>query len=239
MTSASMSTPSAQNRSPAATGTGDPRIARGLIVVLLVIFLIGFAKNFYLRAWLGTRPLILTAWIHGILMTGWMVLFGTQVTLAAQGRMDLHRRFGQWGMGLAATVIAVGIVTILVRTRLMYPDATLLTSTLVFIAFDGLSLLLFAVLVGLAWRYRPRPAIHRRLMTMAVVALLPPAFGRIVAYLRPDHIQIIVVGLMAVTVIVFLTVDALKSRRLPSASWIPGLLVVLVNVATYAAQINT
>jgi small basic protein len=114
----------------------------------------------------------------------------------------------------------VGIVTILVRTRLMYPDATALTSVLVFVAFDGLSLLLFAVLVGVAWGYRLRPAIHRRLMTMAVVALLPPAFGRIVAYLRHDHIQIVVVGLMATTVLTFVAVDASRSRGLHAASWV-------------------
>lgn len=234
-----MSTPTAQYRSQAPIDTDGARIARGLIVLLLVIFLIGFAKNFYLRAWLGTRPLILTAWVHGIVMTGWIALFAIQVTLAARGRLDLHRRFGQWAVGFAIAVLAVGIVTILVRTRLMYPDATVLTSMLVFVAFDGLSLLLFAALVGLAWGYRLRPAIHRRLMTMAVVALLPPAFGRIVAYLRHDHIEIIVVGLMVLTVLTFLAVDTARSRRLLSASWAPGLLVMLVNGATYAAQVST
>ena len=234
-----MNTPTARNRSRAALDAGDARMARALIVLLLVIFLAGFAKNFYLRAWLGTRPLILTAWVHGFLMTGWIALFALQVAMAARGRLDLHRRFGKWGMGLAIAVVAVGIVTILVRTRLRYPAAAVSTSALVFVAFDGLSLLLFAALVGLAWKYRPRPVIHRRLMTMAVVALLPPAFGRIVAYLRSDHIEITVVGLMTMTVLTFLIVDAWRSRRLQSASWIPGLAVVLVNWATYAAQVAT
>lgn len=217
----------------------DSRIARGLVILVIALILAGFAKNFYLRAWLGTRPLILTAWVHGILMTAWLVLFATQVVMVDHRRMDLHRKFGRLGVWLAVVVVAVGIVTILVRTRLMYPEATLLTSAMVFVAFDGLSLLLFGVLVGLGWRYRPRPAIHRRLMTMAIVALSPPAFGRLVAYLRPDHIEIIVVGLMTVTILIFVTVDALRSHRLQPASWAPGLLILLINGTTYFAQVST
>ena len=222
-----------------AAKSGDSRIARGLIVLVIAIILAGFAKNFYLRAWLGTRPLILTAWIHGIVMTAWVALFVTQVTMVSRGRVDLHRKFGQWSVWLAVAIVAVGIATILVRTRIAHPDATPLVSAVVFVAFDGLSLLLFGALVALAWRYRVRPAIHRRFMVMAMVALLPPVFGRLVAYLRPDHIEIIVVGLMIVTTLTFVTVDALRGHRMQRASWVPGLLIVLVNGATYFAQVST
>lgn len=219
--------------------SGDSRIAPGLLVLVIAIILVGFAKNFYLRAWLGTRPLILTAWVHGVVMTAWVALFATQVTLVIRRRMDLHRRLGEWVVWFAVVVVAVGIATIVVRARLAYPEATPLMSAAVFVAFDGLSLLLFGALVGLAWRYRDRPAVHRRLMTMALVALLPPAFGRFVAYLRPDHIQIIVVGLMAVTILIFVSVDTLKSHRLQPASWVPGVLIFLVNGATYWAQVSS
>jgi hypothetical protein len=222
---------------PAAT-SDDSRIAGGLIVLVTAIILVGFAKNFYLRAWLGTRPLIVTAWIHGIVMTAWLALFVFQATMVSRGRVDLHRKFGEWSIWLAIAVVAVGIATILVRTRLAFPDATPLMSATVFVAFDGLSLLLFGAFVALAWRYRHRTAIHRRLMVMAVVALLPPAFGRLVAYLRHDQIEIIVVGLMLVTTLTFVTVDTFRSHRLQRASWVPGLLILLVNTATYFAQVS-
>jgi hypothetical protein len=220
-----------------ASKLSDPRIARGLITVVITIFLTGFAKNFYLRAWLGTRPLILSAWVHGLVMTAWLVVFAAQVILVARRRLDLHRRLGQWGVWLAIVVVVVGVATILVRSRLMYPAATPWTSVVVFVAFDGLSLLLFGVLVSFAWRNRPRPAIHRRLMTMAMLALLPPAFGRLVAYLRHDHIEIAVVGLMTATVFIFVAVDALRSRSVQPAAWVPGLFILFVNGITYLAQI--
>jgi hypothetical protein len=216
--------------------SSDRRISRALAALVVLIILAGFAKNFYLRAWLGTRPLILTAWVHGFVMTAWLVLFTAQVAMVYLRRMDLHRKFGSWGAWLAAVAVGVGIVTILVRARLMYPAATPLTEATVFVAFDGLSLLLYGALVWLGWQYRPQPAIHRRLMTMAVVALCPPAFGRLVAYVRADHIQITVLGLMTLTTLIFVTVDAVRSQRLQPASWAPGVLIVLINVATYFAQ---
>ncbi|MBS0377038.1 MAG: hypothetical protein JSS29_01020 [Proteobacteria bacterium] len=215
----------------------DSRIATALFILLVAVILVGFAKNFYLRAWLGSRPLILTAWVHGIVMSAWVALFIAQVAAIARDRLDLHRSFGQLGAWLAFVVVAVGMVTIVVRARLVDPEATLRGLALLFVAFDGLSLLLFGALVVTAWRYRPTPAVHRRLMTMAMVALLPPAYGRLVAYFRHDHVEIIVLGLMMLTVLTFVMVDAARSHRLQRASWIPGLVILLVDGCTYLAQV--
>src|SRR5579862_9573982 len=83
----------------------DSPISRALVVLLIAIVLVGFAKNFYLRAWLGTRPLIVTAWVHGIVMTAWLALFAGQVSLIGRNRADLHRRLGQWTAWLAVVVV--------------------------------------------------------------------------------------------------------------------------------------
>ena len=221
-----------------ATRSADARIAEWISALVVVVIFVGFAKNFYLRAWLGTRPLILTAWVHGIVMSAWLVLFAIQLSMVSRRRLKVHRKLGQWSIWLAVPVVAVGIVTIFVRTRIVFPQATSMTSALVFVAFDGLSLLLFGALVALAWAYRLVPAAHRRLMVMAMVALLPPAYGRTVEYVRRDHIEIIVVGLMVATTLMFVVVDARRSHRVQPASWIPGLLIVLVSGVAYAAQVS-
>ncbi len=226
-----------QHRLQAAGEGTDPRIATSLSVLVVAVILAGFAKNFYLRAWLGSRPLILTAWVHGIVMSAWLALFIGQVAAIARKRLDLHRRFGRAGAWFAIVVVAVGVVTIVVRARLVAPEATTWTMGLLFVAFDGVSLLLFGALVGVAWRYRATPAVHRRLMTMAMVALLPPAYGRLVAYFRNDHVEIIVLGLMTVTVLTFVMIDAARSHRFQRASWLPGLLILLVDGCTYLAQV--
>jgi hypothetical protein len=215
----------------------DRRVARLVFVFIIAAILAGFAKNFYLRAWLGTRPLIPTAWLHGIVMSAWLMLFAIQIVMVAHRRVDLHRKLGTFGAALAMLIVAVGILTIVVRARIVLPDASLVQYLVVFVAFDGLSLMLFGVLVTYALRLRARPDLHRRLMTMAMVALLPPAFGRLVAYVTHNHVEITVLGLMLVTVLLCVVVDSLRSGRIRGASLVPGLFIVLVNLATYFAQV--
>jgi hypothetical protein len=217
----------------------DRRISPGVFVFIVAVILAGFAKNFYLRAWLGTRHLIPTAWVHGFIMSAWVMLFVIQVVGVARRRVDLHRQLGVFGAVLAAAVVIVGVLTIVVRARLAYPDASPAFHGVVFVAFDGVSLILFAVLVGYALRWRARPAIHRRLMTMAMVALLPPAFGRAVAYVAHQHVEIAVLCLMLLTVLTLVAVDARRNGRIHRACLVPGLSIVVTNMATYFAQVNT
>lgn len=217
----------------------DSRIVPATFVLIIAVILIGFAKNFYLRAWLGTRPLILTAWIHGFVMSAFLAVFTAQVLLVSRGRIRLHRTLGYWGAGLAALVVIVGVDTILVRTRIAVPGAGAGLSAAVFVAFDGLSLLLFGALVAAAMQYRRRPQVHRRLMTLAMVALLPPAFGRSVEYLTHTQIPLIVLGLMTLSVVAFVLVDRVRTSRFQRASVIAGVLIVAVNLSTYVAQVMT
>ena len=217
----------------------DRRIAPLLVGLVAAILLAGFAKNFYLRPWLGTRHLTALAYLHGVLMSAWLALFLMQVWLVARKRVPAHRRLGAWGALIAAVIVSVGLATIGAAAYRIYPGASPATLALVFVAFDGLSLLLFGVLVATAIRARRQPAIHRRLMLMAMVALLPPALGRLVAYLRHDHIESIVMVLMIAIVLVCVLIDLLRTRRLQRALLAPALAIVAVNAATYLAQVNT
>ncbi len=218
---------------------GDHRIASGLFALIIVVMVTGFAKNFYLRAWLGTRVLVPTAWLHGVVMSAWLALFAAQVLLVSRRRINLHRKLGMFGAAFATVVMAVGVLTIAVRARIAMPGASLAHYAMLFVAFDGVSLLLFGALVATAIRWRARPAVHRRLMTMAMVALLPPAFGRLVAYATDQHTEITVLILMALTVLVCVTVDSARGARVHRAFVIPGALIVLVNAVTCIAQLLT
>jgi len=214
----------------------DRSIAGGVFVFIIAVILVGFAENFYLRAWLGTRALIPTAWLHGFVMSAWLALFAIQVVLVARRRTDLHRVLGRVGALLALLVVAIGIETIVVRARIASPSASLTEYVTLFVAFDGLSLLLFGVLVACALLWRLRPLVHRRLMTMAMVSLLPPAFGRLVAYVTHQHDAITVLVLVVGTVLFCVAVDSLRSGYIHRWSWVPGITIVLVNGVTCVAQ---
>ena len=205
-------------------------------VVLTAIMFVGFAKNYYLRAWIGTRPITTMVHVHGLVMTAWILLFLTQTLLVAKRRTDVHRKLGVAGAILAIVVVALGIYTIAGSIARQHLGTNTQAFALTFVAFDGLSLLLFGGLVMTALRLRSRPPIHKRLMLMALVSLLPPAFGRLVAYFTRVGVHEIVLVLMCATVGVCIMIDAIRNRNLhPALVW-SGAMVVVANALTYVAQ---
>lgn len=198
----------------------------------------GFAKNYYLRAWIGTRPITVMVHVHGLIMTSWALLFLTQTLLISRGRSDLHRKLGIAGAVLACIVVVLGCYTIAGSIFRRLSDVSIARFADLFVAFDGLSLLLFGGLVFTALRVRLRPQTHKRLMLMAMVTLLPPAYGRFVAYFTHIGVEDTVLALMCATVGICVMIDYIRHRRLhPALGW-SGALVVAVNILTHIAQVG-
>ena len=219
--------------------TRDRLFFAGASLLLCFVMFAGFARNYYLRVWIGTRPLTLLAHVHGLVMTVWVALFATQTWLIAKRRASWHRALGYWGAGLAVVVVVLGIVTIAAAMARRYPGSDLHTALLLFVAFDGLSVLLFGALVGIAVIKRNRPLVHKRLMLMAILSLLPPAFGRLVAYFTHDGVEVIVLGLMYTSVLAAIVSDAWRTGRVSAALVVPGFLIIAVGHLSYYAQVHT
>jgi hypothetical protein len=151
-------------------------------------------------------------------MSAWLMLF-----TIARRRVDLHRRLGVFGAALALLIVGIGVRTIVLRARIAIRGASLRQYFAVFVAFDGLILVLVGVFVACSPQQRASSALHRRVMTMAIVALLPPAFGRLVAYVTHDHVEITVLSRMLLTVLFCVAIESLRSGRILDASLAPGL----------------
>jgi len=108
-----------------------------------------------------------------------------------------------------------------------------------FVAFDGISLLIFAGLVLAGVLYRRRREIHKRLMLIAMISLLPPAYGRLIANVTHDNVELLVLGMMYASVLSCLLVDAWRHRRVHPAFAIGSALVIAANQLTYFAQTST
>jgi len=218
--------------------SSQPRPYLLAAVVLAATIFVGFARNYYLRTWLATRVLSMTAYVHGMIMTCWVLLFLTQALLVSKQRVDIHRRMGAAGGALAILVVAFGLYTIHADVERQYPGAGPKLQTEVFVAFDGVSLLLFGGLIAAALIARRQPQIHRRLMLMAMISLLPPAFGRLVAYFTHQNVEAYVLGLMIASTLAAALIDAGHHRRLHSAFLFGGAAVITANVLTYIAQVD-
>ena len=211
----------------------------GAALAIAGVMFVGFARNYYLRAWLGTRVISFIVHAHGLVMTAWVVLFVTQALLIAKHRVDLHRKLGIFGAGLAAVVLTLGVFTIIHSIERQKPDADSTLFMELFVAFDGISLLVFAGLVMAGVLYRRRREIHKRLMLIAMISLLPPAYGRLIANVTHDNVELLVLGMMYASALSCLLVDAWRHRRVHPAFAIGCALVIASNQLTYFAQTYT
>jgi hypothetical protein len=119
---------------------------------------------------------------HGALAGAWLLFFLFQTTLVATRRTAIHRRLGVAGPLIAFAMIAVGSMTVIDLARRGYdlsgdiaraagppgsrvPTGEELAVTMLpaLLAFAN-----FGILTGLALLFRHRPAVHKRLMLLAL-----------------------------------------------------------------------
>ncbi len=141
------------------------------IAVLLVA--VGFGPSFVNIA-SGNSNVTPLLHIHTAVFSSWLLLFIVQVWLAASRNVRRHIILGYFGIGLALLMVVVGWFTAIDGARRGFSlDAG--TDALAYSAFPIGNLLLFAVMVAIAYWYRRRPEVHRRLLLLATVGPLMTA----------------------------------------------------------------
>lgn len=150
----------------------------GMALAVAAVVFAGFARTYYLKPYFGTPSLTPLLHLHGVLFTSWVVLFVVQTTLVAARRVNVHRRLGVAVGAVAVLMVAVGTLTAVVRARVVEvpPGAP---SPLVFLTIPLGDMFVFAVLVGAGFYFRRRGDVHKRLMLLATVAILPAATARL------------------------------------------------------------
>ncbi|HEY6456779.1 MAG TPA: hypothetical protein VIY90_16005 [Steroidobacteraceae bacterium] len=165
-------------------------------ILLLAIVLIGFARTLFLRPLFQVPAIPWYVYVHGSVMTVWIVLFVVQTSLVAARRTDLHRRLGVFGAVLAVSMVILAIVITLkipssFPTRAAAAAATggppITRQVAMQLAMQIMwgnvgTIILFPTLVATALRMRRRSDVHKRLMLLASMALVGPALGRMQAF---------------------------------------------------------
>jgi hypothetical protein len=167
-------------------------------MVLLMAFFVfgGFGMTYWYPLAAGTfRPAPPVVHLHGFTYFSWMVLLVAQASLVNVRNVALHRSLGMFGIALAMAVIIMGaLITILGASR--SSGAAAHGIYLGITAVTG-----FALLFTLAMRNTRRPDIHKRLILLAMLPLLPPGIHRL--YMVP-------LGLTTFPVVaMYLTLDAM------------------------------
>lgn len=115
--------------------------------------------------------------LHGAFALGWVLLLIAQAQLVRGRRTPLHRRLGVVAIPLAVLIWLSGVATaVWAAERDFSPQGSAATSSLAG-TFSGLMVYLLLVMAAVA--LRRRPDWHKRLIVLATIQLLWPAFFRL------------------------------------------------------------
>ena len=156
---------------------GDDRyFFSGMAVLLLGTVFLGFAKTYYSAGMFRATLPNLVIHIHGAVFSSWILLLIVQTSLVSAGRVDMHRRLGLVGFGLACLMVVLGSMA---ATDLLRRDgAALGANAKTFYASSLGDMVIFGTLVYFAFRDRFKPASHKRLILIATIALMSAAINR-------------------------------------------------------------
>ena len=144
--------------------------------MFLITVFVGFSRTFYLRPYFQTQSLIPLLVLHGIVFSSWIALFVTQTTLITAKRTRTHMRLGVAGGVLAGLMIVIGTVTAIIRAK--GPSPVPGVNPLSFLTIPLGDILVFAILVTAAFYFRRQVDVHKRLMLIATITLMPAAVAR-------------------------------------------------------------
>jgi uncharacterized membrane protein YozB (DUF420 family) len=149
----------------------------GYGLVGLTVVAVGFGFTYALPMARGTFAAPCFVHLHGAFSLAWVLLFIGQAALVKGKRTPLHRQLGQAALVLAGAIWGTGVATaVWAAERDIAAQGTAATSAL---AGTVTGLGLFALLVGTAMLMRKRPDWHKRLVLLATIHVLWPAFFRL------------------------------------------------------------
>jgi hypothetical protein len=195
------------------------------ILAAAVVF-VGFSRTFYLNAWFARRDLPALVIVHGAIATAWVGLLVVQSWLVASRRTDIHRRLGVAGAILALLMIVVGLATARQAAKYGFQTPGLPPAT-IFVVVPFFDIVVFAILVAIGLHYRRRTDIHKRLMLLATLSILPPAIARIPLSWITSTLPVSAFLIADLILLACVAIDWRRSGRLHRAYLWGGLLVVL------------
>ena len=152
-------------------------------LLLFVVMLLGF-QQFYLhgRAYPAhpLAPPVRTLLIaHGAAMSLWVVTFLVQSFLIVGGNRRLHMAVGPFAVALAVAMVLLGLWLPIQTTRFEPDEAVWGLNRIHFMAIPVFAILTFGAFAALGILQRRRAEIHRPMMLLATLSIIPAATDRI------------------------------------------------------------
>ncbi len=144
----------------------------------LVIAVVGFSTTFFVPLAKGAFRAPPVIYVHGALLFGWLLFFIAQATLIRKCRFLTHRQLGIAGVVLSVGIVISGVLVGLHATRrdLAAGGDDFVLGQFVNILIE---MFLFGALVAAAIAFRRHGESHKRLLLLATISALAPAWLRL------------------------------------------------------------
>lgn len=144
----------------------------------LVIAVVGFSTTFFVPLAKGVFRAPPVIYVHGALLFGWLLFFIAQATLIRKRRFLTHRQLGIAGVVLSVGIVISGVLVGLHATRrdLAAGGDDFVLGQFVNILIE---MFLFGALVAAAIAFRRQGESHKRLLLLATISALAPAWLRL------------------------------------------------------------
>jgi len=197
-------------------------MASATCALIVLIVVIGFGPS-YVGAILSGHKTSLVLHFHAVVFIGWIALFTLQALLPAFGRVDLHKKIGQFGIAYAILLVVVGLTTTVNRVAYYFNDGQEALARAFLIAPLS-DMIVFPIFFTAAILFRHKPNIHKRLMLVATVSLTIAAVARM-SFLPASYWSIHFIWLSPIYLA--MGYDLLKHRMIHPA-YIVGILVLAI-----------
>lgn len=199
-------------------------------VLSLLYVLAGFTPTYFLPVAKGSFSAKPVYHIHGIMYSLWIVMIITQPLLIKLRLTHLHKKIGYAGLALAIGMFIIGIVMAFVSNQAAI-DAGNVNRAMAFLIVPLTDMILFGTFITLTiFNLRDRE-MHKRLILLATLSILPAAFGRIIGIYGIHPL----VGLFLQESILFAGIifDLLTRKKIHSAYILGGGAVVLIHLVRF------
>ena len=202
----------------------------GMALALLLSVLVGFGPTYYLAGMFAATLPAPIIHIHAAVFSCWILLLVAQTALVSARRVDIHRRLGLFGFGLASLMPIVGVLA--ATNRLVRNMAPPSMDAKTFYAIPMGDMIIFPVLIYFAYRARRDSTQHKRFILLATLSLMTAAFARFhVAFLRgqPLHAALVPYGFLLCLAVY----DLWSTHKLKRATLVGGTFLVVAQQAIH------
>jgi hypothetical protein len=208
----------------------------GMAIAFLAVALIGFSTTFFIPLWRGSFHAPLLVHAHGAILFAWLLLFITQAWLIRGREVRLHRRLGWGGALVAAGVVVSGAaIGLFAARRDLAGGGDFVLGQLV---NTFVEMLLFGGFVTAAILNRRDRERHKRLLLLATISVIGPAWLRFRHILPAVGDPFVFFSLLGDGLLLVAMAHDWRSRgRIhPTYLWV-GAFMILVHLAElFAAQ---